>query len=98
MFITYDNKKHEKDILEKTSRAELKTVSGKGAKNKLIHADNLSTLKTLLGDYSGKVDLIYIDPPFATIAQTQSVVVMETQSHIAILLLEQSFWSFCARD
>ncbi|MBU2579152.1 site-specific DNA-methyltransferase [Patescibacteria group bacterium] len=66
MIITYDNKKQKKDILEKTSRAELKTVSGKGAKNKLIHADNLSTLKTLLDDYSGKVDLIYIDPPFAT--------------------------------
>ncbi len=66
MIIAYDNKKQKKDILEKTSRAELKTVSGKGAKNKLIHADNLSTLKTLLDDYSGKVDLIYIDPPFAT--------------------------------
>ncbi|TSC75660.1 MAG: DNA methylase N-4/N-6 domain-containing protein [Parcubacteria group bacterium Gr01-1014_33] len=66
MLITYDNKKYEKDILEKTSRAELKTISGKGAKNKLIHADNLSTLKTLLDNYSGKVDLIYIDPPFAT--------------------------------
>ena len=66
MLITYDNKKHEKDILEKTPRAELKTVSGKGAKNKLIHADNLSTLKTLLDEYSGKVDLVYIDPPFAT--------------------------------
>ncbi len=66
MIITYDNKKHKKDILEKTSRAELKTVVGKGAKNKLIHADNLSALKTLLDDYAGKVDLIYIDPPFAT--------------------------------
>jgi len=66
MIITYDNKKQKKDILEKTSRVELKTISGKGAKNKLIHADNLSTLKTLLDDYSGKVDLIYIDPPFAT--------------------------------
>ena len=66
MLITYDNKKHKKDILEKTSRTELKTVSGKRAKNKLIHADNLSALKTLLDDYSGKVDLIYIDPPFAT--------------------------------
>jgi adenine-specific DNA-methyltransferase len=66
MIIAYDNKKHEKDILEKTPRVELKTLSGKGAKNKLIHADNLSTLKTLLDDYSGKVDLIYIDPPFAT--------------------------------
>ena len=66
MIITYDNKKSEKDILEKTSRVDLKTISGKGAKNKLIHADNLSSLKTLLDDYSGKVDLIYIDPPFAT--------------------------------
>lgn len=66
MFIIYDNKKHEKDILEKTPRAELKSISGKGAKNKLIHADNLPALKTLLDDYSGRVDLIYIDPPFAT--------------------------------
>lgn len=66
MRITYDNKKHEKDILEKTPRAKLKTVSGKGAKNKLIHADNLSSLKTLLDDYAGKINLIYIDPPFAT--------------------------------
>lgn len=66
MIITYDNKKTEEDILERTSKAELKTVSGQGAKNKLIHADNLSALKTLLDDYSGKVDLIYIDPPFAT--------------------------------
>ncbi|KKS92725.1 MAG: methylase N-4/N-6 domain protein [Parcubacteria group bacterium GW2011_GWA2_43_13] len=66
MIITYDNKKQKEDILEKTSRAELKIVSGKGARNKLIHADNLSALKALLDDYSGKVDLIYIDPPFAT--------------------------------
>ena len=73
MFITYDNKKNEKDILEKTSRAELKTVSGKGAKNKLIHADNLSTLKTLFDDYSGKVDLIYIDPPFSNVIQKGSI-------------------------
>ena len=66
MFITYDNKKNERDILEKTLRAELETVSGKGAKNKLIHGDNLSILKTLHDEYAGKIDLIYIDPPFAT--------------------------------
>lgn len=66
MFITYDNKKHEKDIFENTPRAELKVISGKGAKNKLIYGDNLSVLKTLLDDYAGMVDLIYIDPPFAT--------------------------------
>ena len=66
MKITYDNKKPEKDILEQTPRAVLRIVSGKGAKNKLIQGDNLSVLKTLLNDYSGKIDLVYIDPSFAT--------------------------------
>ena len=66
MIITYENKKHQKDIIEKTPKIKLKTISGKGSKNKLIHADNLSALKTLLDDYASKVDLIYIDPPFAT--------------------------------
>ena len=66
MRIVYDNKRADKEILETTPRVDLKTTSGKGAKNKLIHADNLSTLKTLLEDYSGKIGLIYIDPPFAT--------------------------------
>lgn len=66
MRITYDNKKSEQDILKNTSKAELHVVFGNGAENKLIHADNLSALRTLLDDYVGKVDLIYIDPPFAT--------------------------------
>lgn len=66
MLITYDNKKQEGDILEETSRAELNSVSGKGARNKLIHGDNLSVLKTLLDTHADKIDLIYIDPPFAT--------------------------------
>jgi len=66
MFITYNNKKTERDILGNTPRAELRIVSGNGAKNKLIHGDNLSALKTLLDDYAGKIDLIYIDPPFST--------------------------------
>lgn len=36
--------------------------------NKLIYGDNLAVLKALLYDYKlkGKVDLIYIDPPFST--------------------------------
>jgi len=64
--LTFDNKKTEKDILGNTPRIELETISGKGAKNKLILGENLSVLRTLLDDYAGKVDLIYIDPPFAT--------------------------------
>jgi adenine-specific DNA-methyltransferase len=66
MLIAYDNKKPEKDILQETTKAKFEVVAGNGAKNKLIHADNLSALKSLLDDYMGKVDLIYIDPPFAT--------------------------------
>ena len=53
MFLAYDNKKTEKAILDGTPKAMLKTFSGKGAKNKLIHADNISVLKTLLDDYRG---------------------------------------------
>ncbi|MCK5225697.1 MAG: site-specific DNA-methyltransferase [Planctomycetes bacterium] len=66
MLITYDNKKHKESVLESSSGTGLKVISGKGAKNKLICGDNLSALKMLLDDYAGKVDLIYIDPPFAT--------------------------------
>lgn len=34
--------------------------------NKIIHGDNLEALKTLLPEYEGKVDCIYIDPPYNT--------------------------------
>lgn len=33
--------------------------------NKLIWGDNLLVLASLMEEYAGKVDLIYIDPPFA---------------------------------
>lgn len=67
MLLDYANKKTESEIL-KTARADLKVLSGGGSQNKLIHADNLGALRSLLDDHNlaGKVDLIYIDPPFAT--------------------------------
>lgn len=37
-----------------------------GWRNKLIWGDNLLVMRSLLRDLAGKVDLIYIDPPFAT--------------------------------
>jgi len=68
MYLIYENKKSEKEILENTAKAVLKSVSGKNSANKLIQGDNLSILKSLLVDHRlrEKVDLIYIDPPFAT--------------------------------
>ncbi len=68
MFITYKNKKTEQEILNNTPKVQLKLVYGNHLRNKLIHGNNLSILKTLLDDYQlkGKIDLIYIDPPFST--------------------------------
>lgn len=66
MYIVYDAKKSERAILDGVSAAKLESVFGKGERNKLIHADNLLSLKALLSDYSKKIDLVYIDPPFAT--------------------------------
>ncbi len=66
MLLTYDDKKSEADILGKRCDAALKSVSGARAANKLIQGDNLSALRALLNTHRGKIDLIYIDPPFAT--------------------------------
>src|SRR5680860_860677 len=36
------------------------------SENKIIHGDNLEGLKSLLPKYEGKIDCIYIDPPYNT--------------------------------
>jgi adenine-specific DNA-methyltransferase len=48
-----------------------KSLPAKGQKpsledNLIIHGDNLEALKALLPRYAGKVDVIYIDPPYNT--------------------------------
>lgn len=48
---TFDNGKDTKDSL---------------SENKIIHGDNLGALKSLLPKYEGKIDCIYIDPPYNT--------------------------------
>ena len=37
-----------------------------GWRNKLIWGDNLLVMSSLLEKFAGKIDLVYIDPPFAT--------------------------------
>lgn len=68
MLLNYDNKKSELEILKGTKKARLYSLSERSSPNKLIQGNNLEILKTLLEDYNlkEKVDLIYIDPPFAT--------------------------------
>lgn len=43
-------------------QTEQETNSG----NKIIHGDNLEALKALLPEYEGRIDCIYIDPPYNT--------------------------------
>jgi adenine-specific DNA-methyltransferase len=45
---------------------ESETPEKRGWRNKLIWGDNLLVEASLLADFEGKIDLIYIDPPFAT--------------------------------
>src|SRR5687768_328298 len=44
-----------------------------GWRNKLIWGDNLLVMGSLLEKFAGKIDLIYIDPPFATGATFRSL-------------------------
>lgn len=42
------------------------TYNAETSENKIIHGDNLLALKSLLPEYEGRIDCIYIDPPYNT--------------------------------
>ena len=52
-------------VLEKKYTYSVDNKS-KESENKIIHGDNLETLKSLLPEYEGKIDCIYIEPPYNT--------------------------------
>lgn len=62
--------KHPIESVQYFPAQEKEVYGNKGAKdfNKLFWGDNLQVLSHLLKDYRGKVDLIYIDPPFDSAA------------------------------
>ena len=68
MKLHYKNKKTEQEIFDSISNVELYPREISNSKNLLIHCNNLIALKHLITNHSlkGKVDLVYIDPPFAT--------------------------------
>lgn len=68
MILEYKGKKREKEILSRHNSITLKSISGNSkSPSKLIKGDNLAVLKYLLDNgFKGKIDLVYIDPPFAT--------------------------------
>lgn len=68
MYLHYPNKKTEQEIFNSIPDVELEQINSSNSPNLLIQADNLIALKQLITKYNfkGKIDLIYIDPPFST--------------------------------
>lgn len=66
--LNYPYKRSKREILNRTEPAELKGELNDCDNSLLIEGDNLRAMKTLLTqfDFHGKIDLVYIDPPFAT--------------------------------
>ncbi|MGB9593894.1 MAG: DNA methyltransferase, partial [Anaerolineae bacterium] len=64
----YPGKRTEQEILARAEKAVLRPRSPSASPNKLILGENLAVLRCLLEDYhlAGRVDLVYIDPPFST--------------------------------
>lgn len=53
-------------VLERVPEKGVLDSHGSDCGNMIIHGDNLEALKALLPEYEGKVDCIYIDPPYNT--------------------------------
>lgn len=68
MNLQYLNKKSEQDIFDNIPDIDFEEKKSTTTNNILIQANNLEALKKLIKDFDlkGKIDLIYIDPPFAT--------------------------------
>mgnify|MGYP003617911663 CR=1 FL=1 len=68
MQLNYPNKKTEQQIFDSIPNITLEQINNSDSPNLLIQANNLVALKQLITQYNlaGKIDLIYIDPPFAT--------------------------------
>ena len=49
-----------------------KSVSTEAWRNKLILGENKQVIKSLLDEFTGKIIVIYIDPPFATVTTFQT--------------------------
>lgn len=70
---TVNESRATRQVAQTTGASLFNTYEGKegdsfeaGWKNKLIWGDNLLVMGSLLEKFAGKIDLIYIDPPFAT--------------------------------
>lgn len=64
--LNYPGKLSKAELLTNTRGFYLSGEEQASSKNKLILGDNLLVLKALLNQYQGMIDMVYIDPPYAT--------------------------------
>jgi adenine-specific DNA-methyltransferase len=68
MYLNYPHKKSEKEIFDGIPTATVEEIRVNSSKNLLLQGENLLALKYLItqDNLRGRIDLVYIDPPFAT--------------------------------
>lgn len=67
MELIYDNKKSVSEILSKSKNKNFDDFIPDFDSNYVFYGDNFDVLSKLINSgYEGKIDLVYIDPPFAT--------------------------------
>lgn len=66
--LQYSEKSDQFEVVHGIFNGELRKVGNRSGKspNKFIFGDNYFVLKKLLETHKGKIDLVYIDPPFGT--------------------------------
>lgn len=66
--LEYSNKSGEFEIIHEYCHGELREIEARQSEgeNMFIFGDNYFVLKKLLDSYRGRIDLVYIDPPFGT--------------------------------
>lgn len=69
--------------------AQLKESYGEpkdGWMNKIFWGDNLQVMSHMLKEYRGKIDLVYIDPPFDSKADYKKQLKLRRKRHLVICL------------
>lgn len=92
-FLDYADKTDEFEILYGVENGRFNTIetNHEGDNNKFIFGDNLYILKKLLDTHKSKIDLIYIDPPFGTGQNFNSI---DDDSAYSDKLIDSEFLEF----
>ncbi len=88
----YQDKSDEFEVIHSYKHGELRSIDEpKSTSNKFIFGDNWAVLKKLQETHQGLIDLVYIDPPFGTGQDFNSI---EDQTAYSDKLVDSEFLEF----